>query len=83
MQIAVVRSRSTDESTKTDIADLLSQGPQNDQLIGFASEQHRDPYVVKIISFLEDCILLSDDQQAKSLHFKVVNLYLLTIFCIM
>ena len=32
MQIAVVRNRYTAESTNTDIADLLSQGPQSDQL---------------------------------------------------
>ena len=67
MQISVVRNRSTAESTNTGIADLLSQGPQSDQLTDFASEQHRDPDVVKIINFLEDGILPSDDRQAKKL----------------
>ena len=67
MQISVVRNRSTAESTNTGIADLLSQGPQSDQLTDFASEQCRDPDVVKIINFLEDGILPSDDRQAKKL----------------
>ena len=61
-----MRNRSTDKST-TDIADLLSQGPQSDQLTDIASEQHKDPDVVKILSFLEDGILPSDDRQAKKL----------------
>ena len=55
-----MRNRSTDKST-TDIADLLSQGPQSDQLTDIASEQHKDPDVVKILNFLEDGILPSDD----------------------
>ena len=61
MQIAVVKNRSAAESTCTNIADLLSQGPQSDQLTDFVSEKHRDSDVVKIISLLEDGILLSDD----------------------
>jgi len=53
MQIAVVRNRSTATSTCTDMADLLLQGPQSDELTDFASKQ---PDVVKIIIYLEDTI---------------------------
>jgi len=54
MQIAVVRNRSTAESANTDITDMLSQGPQDDHLTDFASEQLKDPDVVKIINFVEE-----------------------------
>ena len=67
MQIAVVRNRSTAELAITDITDVLSQEPQDDQLTDFASEQYKDPDVVKIINFVEDGILPPDAQQAKTL----------------
>jgi len=49
-----VRKRPSNELNNTNIADLLSQGPQNDQSCDFTSEQCKEPDVVKIINYLED-----------------------------
>ena len=67
MQVAVVKKRPSTKAANTYITDLLSQAPQNDQSCDFSSEQRKDPNVVKIINYLEDGTLPSDDRQAKKL----------------